>query len=71
MSKDCKLPTLNRFCKGNGINENENLQFLAFTDEASFTGKGIFNTQNEHVRAESNPQLGVSRKYRERLPINV
>lgn len=52
-------------------NNPQFLSLVLFTDEASFTREGIFNTHNEHAWAESNPHLTASRKYQERFSVNV
>lgn len=54
--------------------EIENPMFLEqvlFTDEASFTREGIFNSRNSHVWAEDNPHATLVRGYQEKFSVNV
>lgn len=47
------------------------LRKVLFTDEASFTREGIFNTRNNHVWAFENPHAIVQRKFQQKFSVNV
>lgn len=47
------------------------LRKVFFTDEASFTREGIFNTRNNHVWAFENPHAIVQRKFQHKFSVNV
>lgn len=46
-------------------------QKILFTDEATFTRDGIFNTKNSHVWADENPNAKIERGHQRRFKINV
>jgi hypothetical protein len=45
--------------------------FVLFSDEATFTREGIFNSRNSHVWAEENPRGTLSRGRQEHFGVNV
>lgn len=46
-------------------------RFVLFTDEASFTREGIFNSRNNHVWAEENPHTIRSTRFQQKFSVNV
>lgn len=47
------------------------LRYVLWTDEASFTRDGIFNSRNSHVWDEENPHAIFPRKHQQRWSVNV
>lgn len=47
------------------------LEKVLFTDEASFSREGIFNSRTSHVWAEDNPHATFIRGYQEKFSVNV
>lgn len=45
--------------------------YVLFTDEASFTREGVFNTHNSHVWANQNPHGTTVRAAQQRFAVNV
>lgn len=44
---------------------------VLFTDEATFSREGMFNTHNQHEWAHDNPHATVTRGYQQRFSVNV
>lgn len=60
-----------RFCRAR---QNEDLSFLnnvLFTDEATFTRRGVLNFRNKHYWSIKNPQSVAERNFQYKFNINV
>ena len=53
------------------IDRPDYLQFVLFTDEASFTRDGISNSRNNHVWDEENPHAIVESHHQQRFAVNI
>lgn len=53
---------------------NEDPEFqvnVLFSDEASFTKEGIFNSRNSHIWDDENPHAVVQKGYQQRFSVNI
>lgn len=68
------LPVRSEFCQNLLNKNNEDPMFLRkilFTDEATFTRRGIFNWKNNHHYALENPRLPKERHFQHEFSINI
>lgn len=68
------LPARMEFCQILLNKKNENPSFLnniLFTDEATFTRRGIFNWRNNHYYALVNPHLPRERHFQHEFSVNI
>lgn len=64
------LPMRLNFCHWLEDNHDK-VNFILFSDEATFTRNGIFNSRNSHVWSEENPHCTVETSFQHRFHVNV
>lgn len=68
------LPARLAFCRRIRGKQNNNAQLMKsvlFTDEATFTRRGVFNWRNSHIWAEENPHKARVHHFQDEFSINV
>lgn len=68
--EDADFSLRRRFCRWI-LRHEEEVPYILWTDESSFTREGIFNVHNEHKYSEDNPFVYREGNFQRRFKINI